>query len=247
MNDTSALGINTTNRHVQTSKRRANSDLLNNTSKRIRFNAQTEIESEEAGCQAFRPASATSLRNLFNSNDSGVTFGNDEQRNRLQSGSFCLGQPSETTSKTPSIHPMPIPDENNLNDTGGLKTIVALGQNKSSLDRMAVEETFSSPVFNEPTDAQPLSYKEHERTYNTDVILSIRPDGQAFKKTDIFDDDLMMQIGSKFCRQTTMHELQEEWSGEYALHHHARKDFKLKRRNILRGRKLGSGHPKSDF
>lgn len=254
MEDNPSLIIHITNQSVENQKRRADSDLVNESLKRTRFKTPSLSEAKDPKGSTCRPRNA-SFRHLFNFSDTDAQpLGDQKQKNCNQDNSpFCFGELSTVTSSKnlSTTNITPYSGEKNAIDDGRLKTAIPLDQNKSSAQRVT-----SSPIDDALEDAQPLQpsdrheenndskKQDDEGNKNTDVMTDIWPDGQIFMNVDIYDDNLMMQIGSKFCRQTTTYDLEDEWSKEHGLRDQAKRDFRLKRQNMLRGRKLGAGRPK---
>lgn len=59
---------------------------------------------------------------------------------------------------------------------------------------------------------------------------------------DRFDasDDAVMQMALSFCRRTTLNDVNDEWNAVGGVFDQMKRDFRLKRSAVLRGRKLGT-------
>lgn len=57
---------------------------------------------------------------------------------------------------------------------------------------------------------------------------------------DAIDNDTIMEVARKFCRQASIQSLDDEWEAENGMREQMRRHFKQKRQNLLRGRKLGA-------
>lgn len=54
--------------------------------------------------------------------------------------------------------------------------------------------------------------------------------------------DALLRIATRFCRTKSIQELEEEWSAPGGTRETMKRDFKQKRQNVTRGRKLGSSN-----
>lgn len=104
-------------------------------------------------------------------------------------------------------------------------------------------------------DAMDVKYvqedgNEQNANYGSSADAGLERDGQTIKDRDhiqtpvISDLDMspdgILAMARNFCRKQTIEELEAEWSASDGIREQMKRDFKLKRRNSLRDRKLGN-------
>lgn len=125
----------------------------------------------------------------------------------------------------------------------GTKAEVSADKFEANGVKHAQDSNVPRTVQNEVTSAEPCSFPS-ENDYSFSYI-GAHPshDPQHTVHYDLYDEDAIANAANKFRRTVAIADIRDQFEAEDGIREMMRRDFKLKRQNSLRGRKLGSAPP----
>lgn len=185
-----------------------------------------------------KPCEAPSLRHLF-------SFG--ASSNPTPPPLLPLTKPE----KTPPEHTEPPAGEKSNFDTSRDKSFTFFDQGGESADVVMAHSTTNPPVSPESHRDKTVPVKSELSDTNSVSGSSLEDFDdidlahihQVHRQTtyhNIYDDDAISEAAAKFYRTVTLDEIREQFEKEDGIRQLMKRDFKLKRQNVLRGRKLGA-------
>lgn len=236
----SMLSIHIADSSHSKSKRSAGNDSRK-VAKRARFDLSTQRTASS------NPCDAPSLRHLFSFSKQTQESSNKvlESTNASKSpGSFFL-LPNFATSTSSGEIPAGSDDARKSSDSSDPPS--SEPNSLPDLDRGNSERKLKSS--HDPTsrlNSTVANVHDVDTTMQTEDKVGMgEPTVEQTIPDILMNDDIILSSASRFCRDSSVDELDEEWNIENGLRDQMRLDFKLKRQNIMRGRKLGALRPES--